>query len=765
MPLSDTIHRITRIYFCQLGRMGARIVCLLLLSVCACTVMAQFEVRPVQTIFKDNATTVELEYNLSDATCMGGGPNYFRYRIKGSFRSVATYLTFKMDYYDCAGMLYCMQYSIDVGTGSLAKPGIWFTPDNSLFAGKLDQEFYDVRFASTPVHAVTLLKRPASADPQSINGPQSIFYGQQATLTVRGGYLGTKANWVWYQDQCGGRRVGTGESIVVKPTDNASYFVRAEGPANTTNCARLQLNVDKRSSAAQRVIADSNICKGATTQLRVSGGSLGKDASWVWYSNSCGNTRVGTGETINVSPSQSTYYYVRAESPYNTTSCTRILITPYERSQAPETVAAVTDNTICEGGAVTLMALGGKLSADASWKWYAGSCDGPLVGTGSTVQLSPSSTTILYVKGVGYCNATACASLPVYVNTRSVAAQSIDVPGTVYRTRKTLLSVKGGSTGTNASWKWYKGSVAEDNYMGTGSSIYARIRRPATVYVQAEGICGTTSSVSATVTPQKTHRFHSVYGGRSGKFFHIGLGLGLEWMRFSDEASLVRSTRPNETIPALIQIDGLGIKGELAIHPIIKEYLSLGFIGSLSVGTTPRIFKGGKATLNDTTIHEKYGWLKSVVEGELAIGFRRAKLLVKLNRSFQSNNYSKDASGYFNHTLKYDYDHAFNTETVSAGLRLGRYFRKYGKRGNSFDLVYSLTRVFDDKVTAFSMKNYNDLPAWRPGFSLSWWRQSAFKLRVDMSLATTQRELDITSVNFRDAIWGVQLIYNRNWFY
>ena len=215
----------------------------------------------------------------------------------------------------------------------------------------------------------------------------------------------------------------------------------------------------------------------------------------------------------------------------------------------------------------------------------------------------------------------------------------------------------------------------------------------------------------------------------------------------------------------MIQIYGLGIKGELAIHPIMKEYLSLGFVGSLSVGTTPRIFKSGKATLNDTAIHEKYVWLKSVVEGELALGFRRAKLLVKLNRSFQSNNYSRDASGNFNHTLKYDYDHSFNTETVSAGLRLGRYSRKYGKRGNSFDIVYSLTRVFEDKVTAFSMKSYNDLPAWRPGFSLSWWRQSAFKVRVDMSLGTTQRELSTASINFKDAFWGVQLIYNRNCFY
>lgn len=744
---------------------GMHALLLLLGCLSCCRSRAQGNGAQTATIYTDAYTTVEIDYNLSDENCTGGIANYFRYRIKGSFKSGATYVTFRMSYYNCTGSLYYLQYSIDIGPTSMAKPGLWFIPEGTQFPGKLEKNFYDAHITSTAMPGSGLLERPLSSDPQSISGPQGIFYGQQAKLTVQGGHLGTKANWVWYKDQCGGGRVGTGESIAVKPADNTVYFVRAEGKNNTTNCARFMVAVDKRSTAAQRIIADSTICKGAATRLQVAGGSLGKDAAWVWYSKDCGNDKIGTGETITVSPLQRTYYYVRAESPYNITRCTRIQIETYDSSLAPKAVTVFSGNTICEGESVTLTVDGGRLAQDALWKWYSNSCQGTPVGQGASLPVSPAAYTTYYVRGEGFCNTTPCASLPVYVNTRSVTPVAIAGPGAIYRTGKTLLTVKGGSLGTNAAWKWYKNSLSDDHYLGSGSSINVRIRKPMLVYVKAVGVCGESNSIAANITPAKTHRFNTVYSGRRGKFFHIGLGVGLEWFRLHEEGSFTRSTRPNETIPAVMRIDGLGIKGEMTIHPIIKEHFSLGFTGSLSAGTTPRIVKGGKATVQDTAIGEKYGYFRSAIEGELALGLRKAKVLVKLNRSFQSNDYRKDATGNFSSTLNYKYNHTLNTETVSAGVRLGRYYRSYSKRGNSFDIIYSLTRVYDDKVTSFSMKNYDNLPDWRPGLSLSWWRQSAFTLRFDMSLATKQRDMEFTEINLKDAFFGVQLIYNRNWFY
>ncbi len=68
------------------------------------------------------------------------------------------------------------------------------------------------------------------------------------------------------------------------------------------------------------------ISAGGSATLSVSGGTLGDGAVWKWFSASCGGTQVGTGATISVSPSQTTTYYVRAESQYNTTSCAQVTV-------------------------------------------------------------------------------------------------------------------------------------------------------------------------------------------------------------------------------------------------------------------------------------------------------------------------------------------------------------------------------------------------------------------------------------------------------
>ena len=60
--------------------------------------------------------------------------------------------------------------------------------------------------------------------------------------------------------------------------------------------------------------------------LTVQGGSLGTNAVWRWYRNSCGDTLIGTGNTISVLPTQTTTYYVRAEGDCNTTTCAQVTI-------------------------------------------------------------------------------------------------------------------------------------------------------------------------------------------------------------------------------------------------------------------------------------------------------------------------------------------------------------------------------------------------------------------------------------------------------
>ena len=57
----------------------------------------------------------------------------------------------------------------------------------------------------------------------------------------------------------------------------------------------------------------SSICIGEMATLQVGTGSLRGADQWVWYGGSCGGTQVGTGPSIDVSPTTTTTYYVRGE--------------------------------------------------------------------------------------------------------------------------------------------------------------------------------------------------------------------------------------------------------------------------------------------------------------------------------------------------------------------------------------------------------------------------------------------------------------------
>ncbi len=71
----------------------------------------------------------------------------------------------------------------------------------------------------------------------------------------------------------------------------------------------------------------NNICPGIVVSLGITGGTLGTNATWKWYSADCfSGTYVGTGATINVSPSVTTTYYVRAEGDCNITNCQQVTV-------------------------------------------------------------------------------------------------------------------------------------------------------------------------------------------------------------------------------------------------------------------------------------------------------------------------------------------------------------------------------------------------------------------------------------------------------
>jgi hypothetical protein len=68
-------------------------------------------------------------------------------------------------------------------------------------------------------------------------------------------------------------------------------------------------------------------CPGDAITLKANGGTAGTNAVYKWYTGSCGGTLIGTGQTITVSPTIPTTYYVRLEGDCNTTACALLNVT------------------------------------------------------------------------------------------------------------------------------------------------------------------------------------------------------------------------------------------------------------------------------------------------------------------------------------------------------------------------------------------------------------------------------------------------------
>ena len=364
---------------------------------------------------------------------------------------------------------------------------------------------------NTICRTVNVTVRDSSIPATSITGVSTICLGTSTTLSVSGGSLGHNANWVWYSGSCAGTSLGTGSSVTVAPAVNTTYFVRAEGTCNNTICRSVVVTVRDSSLPATSISATSTtICLGQSATLTRNGGSLGFSASWRWYSNSCGGSSAGTGNSVTVSPATpgTHTYFLRAEGSCNNTICRSITITVRDSSK-PATAIIATSDSVCRNASAKLYPQGGSKGHGATWKWYTGplvpvACGGTLVGTGDTLTVSPSAATRYYLRAEGTCNTTLCVSK--IVNTRDTSVRPISITSNIDSGcigAAVSLSINGGTLGTGASWKWYDGNCG-GTAIATGSTFNYNINVTRTLFVRAEGICNTTLCASKVIRLRTT---------------------------------------------------------------------------------------------------------------------------------------------------------------------------------------------------------------------------------------------------------------------
>jgi gliding motility-associated-like protein len=267
---------------------------------------------------------------------------------------------------------------------------------------------------TTSCVSTTITVETLSTDPTSVTASDTLVCsGDLVVLNVAGGTLGTNSSWEWYSGSCGGTGEGNGSSITVSPADTTTYYVRAEGPCGNTLCASVEIAVIPPAISLDSALAsDYTVCPEDPVQLTAYySTSLPSNYIITWYTGACGAVPIGVGDNITVNPTDTTIYYVQCVGTCGVSSCDTVQVNVQDGSTSPGSITA-TNNNFCVGGNTTLTVNGGTLGLGAQWNWYEGSCASSVIGTGTSINVSPTASTMYYVRAVGSsCGPTACVSI------------------------------------------------------------------------------------------------------------------------------------------------------------------------------------------------------------------------------------------------------------------------------------------------------------------------------------------------------------------
>jgi hypothetical protein len=251
-------------------------------------------------------------------------------------------------------------------------------------------------------------------------------------------------------------------------------------------------------TAPTSISGSNSICSGSSVTLTANGGT-GSNYQWGTGSTVGNNVISGqTGSTLNVSPTSTTTYWVRRtqNSPCSNTSGVTYTVSVSAAATAPTTINASL-STICAGTSVTLTASGGSGS---TYQWGTGSTIGSNVisGTGSSITVSPTSTTTYWVRRAqsSPCSGhTGGVTKLITVNPIPSQPSSISAPASICAGTSGTYSVTNVS-GVTYTWSYSgTGSIS-----GSGSSISLTPTTGGTLTVTPSNSCGNGTSRTYTIS-------------------------------------------------------------------------------------------------------------------------------------------------------------------------------------------------------------------------------------------------------------------------
>lgn len=331
----------------------------------------------------------------------------------------------------------------------------------------------------------------------TITGKRRVTEGEENVLRVNSSQNAEKVRWLWYRTG-EPQSIGEGDTIVVTPAATTTYQVVAVNHKKRSTPRSFIVNVYLTPKTPD-VTGNMKVCAIAGSRYRyaVSGGRLGSDSkAWQWYEGTCGSGKlVATGNTVEITaPAQTTTYFVRPDA--DASVCRQFTIEVIPATVLPSGISA--PPTVCHDDPFQLTIVGGQLSENARWVWYArevGQSNTNEVGEGNSIVASAASQSEFLVRSEGgTCPSSNTTSVRVNVITRPVSSGYISTLR-VKRNRYQLTAINLPAAG-NYSVNWYDKGCQTGKISSTQSIEYKVGRKGSDVYMQLTGDCDTLDCIS-----------------------------------------------------------------------------------------------------------------------------------------------------------------------------------------------------------------------------------------------------------------------------
>lgn len=439
------------------------------------------------------------------------------------------YLSWNLEVITCEGIRKIIPFSIDLtensAEGNVDLPDLTFEAkefkilENSV---KNQRSFEKERIVKDP-----------NVAPTHIAGQNVAFPNEDLVLIAEGGKLNQGSKYVWVEGNCNGRIIQKSDSKVLKiksGTDTKKYFVYILGETgDKTNCASIEIKINKNSAQADKVIAVNKVCSNESKQvtLEVNGGRIGEGtngikADWVWRIDNESGSIIGKGKKIIINqPQKTTTYFV---SPEGANKVAGIFHTIYVVAPSDLTNASIFTNltSICEGQKVSFELRGAKLGEGAIIKWYETNTNhtAKLISENKNFNWFPVKTSSYELKVNDICIIPKQLLTQIEVAENSKLPLRIDVDASkAGRNVKLIIDQGESSLNLGSKWVWYKDHNLADFdsltkpvnvpilNIGNTSLDLKTTKAKKHVYLKAFGDCESPNNFVDIFVPQKIDKY------------------------------------------------------------------------------------------------------------------------------------------------------------------------------------------------------------------------------------------------------------------